>query len=106
MKILIDNGHGKNTPGKRSPDGKFREYLYAREIAEAIEGELKFLGLDAERIVTETEDISLASERDLRTIGRRERCACFHSLQRIEKRRMGQGSWLERLHKQGQYQER
>ena len=60
MKILIDNGHGKNTPGKRSPDGKFTEYLYAREIAEAIEGELKFLGLDAERIVTETEDISLA----------------------------------------------
>jgi len=60
MKILIDNGHGKNTPGKRSPDGKFREYLYAREIAEAIEGELKFLGLDAECIVTETEDISLA----------------------------------------------
>ena len=60
MKILIDNGHGKNTPGKRSPDGKFREYLYAREIAEAIEGELKFLGFDAERIVTETEDISLA----------------------------------------------
>lgn len=60
MKILIDNGHGENTPGKRSPDGKFREYLYAREIAEAIEGELKFLGLDAERIVTETEDISLA----------------------------------------------
>ncbi len=60
MKILIDNGHGENTPGKRSPDGKFREYLYAREIAEAIEGELKFLGIDAERIVTETEDISLA----------------------------------------------
>ena len=59
MKILIDNGHGENTPGKRSPDGKFGEYLYAREIAEAIEGELKFLGLDAERIVTETEDISL-----------------------------------------------
>lgn len=59
MKILIDNGHGENTPGKRSPDGKFREYLYAREIAEAIEGELKFIGLDAKRIVPETEDISL-----------------------------------------------
>lgn len=27
MKILIDNGHGENTPGKRSPDGKLREYL-------------------------------------------------------------------------------
>lgn len=29
MKILLDNGHGENTPGKRSPDGKLREYLYA-----------------------------------------------------------------------------
>ena len=56
MKILIDNGHGKNTPGKRSPDSKFREYSYAREIAKSIEGELKFLGIDAERIVTESED--------------------------------------------------
>lgn len=59
MKILIDNGHGENTPGKRSPDGKFREYSYAREIAKSIEGELKFLGIDAERIVTESEDIPL-----------------------------------------------
>lgn len=25
MKILIDNGHGENTPGKRSPDGSLRE---------------------------------------------------------------------------------
>jgi hypothetical protein len=25
MLILIDNGHGHNTPGKRSPDGKFHE---------------------------------------------------------------------------------
>ncbi|MGN0032443.1 MAG: N-acetylmuramoyl-L-alanine amidase [Candidatus Limimorpha sp.] len=59
MKILIDNGHGKETPGKRSPDGKFREYLYTREIAEAIEKELKSLGIDAERIVPEMEDITL-----------------------------------------------
>lgn len=59
MKILIDNGHGENTPGKRSPDGKFREYAYAREIAKEIEGELKFIGLDAERIVPEDEDVSL-----------------------------------------------
>ena len=36
MKILIDNGHGENTPGKRSPDGKFREYLYVREIADEV----------------------------------------------------------------------
>ena len=59
MKILIDNGHGEDTPGKRSPDGKFREYLYAREIAEAIERELKTKGYDAERIVKETIDVTL-----------------------------------------------
>ena len=59
MKILIDNGHGENTPGKRSPDGEFREYLYAREIAEAIERELKMRGYDAERIVHETVDVPL-----------------------------------------------
>ena len=60
MKILIDNGHGENTPGKRSPDGAFREYLYAREIAECIERELLSRGYDAERIVKETVDVPLA----------------------------------------------
>ena len=59
MKILIDNGHGEETLGKRSPDGQFREYSYCREIAELIVNELKDLGYDAERIVTETKDISL-----------------------------------------------
>ena len=33
MKILLDNGHGQDTPGKRSPDGFFREYAYTRFIA-------------------------------------------------------------------------
>lgn len=60
MKILLDNGHGENTPGKRSPDGKLREYLYAREITETIERELKLRGYDAERIVHENVDVPLA----------------------------------------------
>lgn len=59
MKILIDNGHGENTPGKRSPDGKFREYLYAREIAQEIERKLRARGFDAERIVRGSMDIPL-----------------------------------------------
>ena len=33
MKVLIDNGHGSDTPGKRSPNGRLREYAYTREIA-------------------------------------------------------------------------
>ena len=65
MKILIDNGHGENTPGKRSPDGLFREYKYVREIAEEIERELIARGYDAERIVKETVDVPL-SERSRR----------------------------------------
>ena len=60
MKILIDNGHGENTPGKRSPDGMFREYLYAREIADDVVRELLKNGYDTERIVKENVDVSLA----------------------------------------------
>lgn len=59
MKILIDNGHGENTAGKRSPDGLLREYKYAREIAESIERELRTRGYDVERIVKETIDVPL-----------------------------------------------
>lgn len=59
MKILIDNGHGVDTAGKRSPDGSLREYKYAREIAGRIVLELRKQGFDAERIVTEENDISL-----------------------------------------------
>jgi len=59
MKILIDNGHGKNTLGKRSPDEKLKEYQYTREIAQSIVNELITLGYDAERIVKEETDISL-----------------------------------------------
>jgi hypothetical protein len=46
MKILIDNGHGENTPGKRSPvweDGvQLFEWEYAREIARRVETEYIF----------------------------------------------------------------
>lgn len=60
MKILIDNGHGEETPGKRSPDGLFREYKYARQIAEEVVKQLQAKGYDAQRIVTEDNDVSLA----------------------------------------------
>lgn len=60
MKVLIDNGHGENTAGKRSPDGIFREYRYAREIAIELERELRARGIDAERIVREEVDVPLA----------------------------------------------
>ena len=59
MKILIDNGHGSNTKGKRSPDGRLMEYAYTREIAELVVSELLKKGIDAERIVREEVDVPL-----------------------------------------------
>ena len=60
MKILIDNGHGSNTPGKCPPDGRLKEYAYTREIAIRLEAELRKQGVDAERIVKEEIDIPLS----------------------------------------------
>lgn len=59
MKVLIDNGHGYNTPGKCSPDGRLREYEYAREIAERVVTELRKRGVDAVRLVREEVDVPL-----------------------------------------------
>ncbi len=47
MKILIDNDHGADTPGKRSPDGALLKYAWNREIAARIVTALTALGLDA-----------------------------------------------------------
>lgn len=59
MKILIDAGHGIDTPGKRSPDGLFREYLWNRQVADLVLARLIALGMDADLVVRETNDISL-----------------------------------------------
>lgn len=66
--ILIDNGHGKDTPGKCSPDsslGKtnsplyFREYSWARKCAQGICDVLTFEGYTAFLLVKEEEDVPL-----------------------------------------------
>ena len=59
MKILIDNGHGFDTPGKRSPDGRFREYAWNRVYADDIYQHLNYRGYDVELLVPEGQDISL-----------------------------------------------
>lgn len=60
MIVLIDNGHGENTPGKRSPDGRLREWSYTREIADRVVNGLRKLGINAERIVKEDTDVPLS----------------------------------------------
>ena len=57
--ILVDNGHGNNTPGKRSPDGKLIEASYTREIASKVVLELKRLGYEADLLTPELYDVAL-----------------------------------------------
>ena len=79
MKILIANGHGRETAGKRSPDGRLLEWSYTREIARRVNDELQRRGLYSSLLVPEDEDIPL-SERCLRVnrvcseLGRRNVC--------------------------------
>lgn len=59
MKLLIVNGHGITTRGKASPDGRLREYKYAREIAAEVVRRLSREGYDADVLVPEDADIPL-----------------------------------------------
>ena len=59
MKILIDNGHGIDTKGKRSPDGRLLEYAQNRLLAGRIVSALQARGHDAELLVPEEKDVSL-----------------------------------------------
>lgn len=60
MIILVDNGHGVDTKGKCSPDGKYKEWAWAREMAGLIVMELVKMGYDARLLVTEREDVALS----------------------------------------------
>jgi len=61
MRILLDNGHGLNTPGKRSPvwpDGsQLMEWRWCRELVKRIEEALRALSLTVRRLVPEYTDI-------------------------------------------------
>ena len=60
MVILTDPGHGENTAGKRSPDGRLLEWKYSREIAAEVVKRLKTMDYNAQQLVTEENDISLS----------------------------------------------
>lgn len=40
MKIMLDAGHGPKTPGKRTPDGKMREFEFNQAVVNQIKEEL------------------------------------------------------------------
>lgn len=57
--VILDNGHGLETLGKRSPDGRLREYAYAREIVKRIAIELEKIGIAYTILTPEDNDVSL-----------------------------------------------
>ncbi|TWT24313.1 N-acetylmuramoyl-L-alanine amidase [Planomicrobium sp. CPCC 101110] len=44
MKIIIDAGHGPETKGKRSPDGRLREFHFNGAVAKEVKKQLTALG--------------------------------------------------------------
>lgn len=77
MIILIDNGHGFNTKGKCSPDGKYQEWAWTREMAHMIVGELSKLGYDARLLVPERFDVPLNKGTDTRVKRANEICYLY-----------------------------
>lgn len=58
--VLLVNCHGKDTPGKRSPDGILREYRWGRELNKIIVEKLYKLGIQTIIINPEEEDTKLS----------------------------------------------
>ena len=73
--VILDNGHGSNTIGKRSPwidfklesnktetsveNGRFKEYLFNRRVVKELISKLNKMGYAVLNLVPETKDISL-----------------------------------------------
>ncbi|MCM1452596.1 MAG: N-acetylmuramoyl-L-alanine amidase, partial [Clostridium sp.] len=57
--VLIDNGHGVETPGKRSPDERLLEWKWTRIVARKAAERLRARGVDVRLLVEEVRDVSL-----------------------------------------------
>ena len=77
--IILGTAHLKNTPGKCSPDGKFKEYEYSREVCKAIRPMLQDLGYKV-FIDIEDDDLDLTQSQELCL-----RCKVVNDLQKIYK---------------------
>jgi len=67
VKIVIDAGHGYNTPGKRTPDGSLREWEFNSAVASLVEKELKnYENVQVLRVddITGNTDVSLKTRTD------------------------------------------
>lgn len=63
--IILDPAHGVDVAGKRSPDGKHREYLWSRERCKSLETKLKQLGYIVYWSNTSDKEIGLTKRTDI-----------------------------------------
>lgn len=59
MLVLVDNGHGAGTPGKRSPDGRLLEWSWTRARAGELVSGLGAAGVESALLVPERRDVPL-----------------------------------------------
>ena len=59
--VVLDPAHGEETPGKRSPDGRFREYLWSRMIIEKLSEKLDDAGFCVRETNTSKKEIGLSN---------------------------------------------
>ena len=59
--VVLDPAHGEETPGKRSPDGRFREYLWSRMIIEKLAEKLDDAGFCVRETNTSKKEIGLSN---------------------------------------------
>lgn len=62
--IILGTAHQKSILGKGSPDGKFKEYKYSREIVNAVSSILKNMGYQV-FIDIENDDLGVSQSREL-----------------------------------------
>ena len=59
--VILGTAHGVNTPGKCSPDKKFREYKFSREVINDLKPKLEALGLKVYIDITQDEVLGAES---------------------------------------------
>ena len=62
--IILGTAHQKSIPGKGSPDGKFKEYKYSREVVKAVSDILQSMGYRT-IIDIEDDDLGLSQSKEL-----------------------------------------
>lgn len=89
-KILLDNGHSRQTPGKHSPDKSFYEWKWNREIAKRLKAKLDEEGIDSVLLVPE-EDYDVPLRERARRANAYGKDTLFIS---IHSNAAGNGSWM------------